>query len=220
MNNIEKPLADSPGDADRIKRLEHIVEELKLRESHEDGRQNTADTKLTGTLAFLPIIVGLATTAFFEMLPLAAKTGQFGVMATFGFLIAVVLFLIAAGCAINGLWPTRNRYTVPGLRTILKFQHEGTYEQQLAKMIDERSDGLRSNGAVNVRKLNLYMLSQRWLFGGLCLLTLFAFLWGWVYLKVRMPLLGPAKARVTQPNFPNHWRSKPHTQLDSANYDG
>jgi len=200
LNNREKPLADSPGGPDRIKRLEHIVEELKLRESHEDGRQNTADTKLTGTLAFLPIIVGLATTAFFEMLPLAAKRGQFGVIATFGFLTAVVLFLIAAGCALNGLWPTRNRYTVPGLRTILRFQQEGTYEEQLVKMIDERSDSLRKNGAVNVRKLNLYMLSQRWLLCGLCILTLFAFLWGWTYLKLPIPLHGQEKTQLTSPH--------------------
>jgi hypothetical protein len=168
-----------PGETqtDEVKRLEHVIQEIEIRESQEHARQSGTDGKLSGALAILPIIVGLATTAFFEMLPHAAKLGLIGTIATVGFVAAVVCFLTAALIAINGLWPRKNTYGAVGLRTILQFANSRTYTEQLKTMISERAEVVRNDAKVNERKLGRYMTAQQWTIAGLCVLVVLAMLW-------------------------------------------
>jgi sterol desaturase/sphingolipid hydroxylase (fatty acid hydroxylase superfamily) len=184
--------------AERIKRLEHVLEQLKQREEHEVNRQSTADSKLTGALAIIPIIVGLVTTSFFEMLPHAARLGLFGTVVTFCFFIAIVCFLIAAAISINGLWPNNNPYHVVALRDILKYREQGTYREQLLEMSGERGAAVRANREVNNVKLGRYMDAQKWIVAGLALLTLLAFAWALALAIAPSAFLESAAKPITQ----------------------
>lgn len=172
----ENAVPPSPANDER-ERLEHVLEEIALRESHEKGRQSTADSKLSGALAILPIIVGLSTTAFFEMLPHAAKVGAFGFFAAFAFFGAILCFFVAALFAISGLWPNKGQYSVVTLGAIRNYVDAGTYHEQLRHMISERAQAVKADGTINADKLGHYMTAQKWIVAGLGILTLLTFAW-------------------------------------------
>lgn len=196
---------------DERSRLEHVLEEIRCREVHERKRQETADTKLIGTLAILPIIMGLSTTAYFEMLPYAARFGAFGSCAALTFVVAIFCFVVAVVLAVVGLWPTRGTYSVVGLATIKRYLNTGTYHEQLRHMINERADAVRSDGNVNAGKLGMYMAAQKWILAGVAALAALAA--GWLIALIVCPtnfisnpaeqvLMGQPPASVTVVDTP------------------
>lgn len=162
----------APTSDDETKRLEHVLAEIAIREAHEDGRQRTADTKLTSALAVLPLIVTLSTTAFFTMLPYALRLDCLGKLLIFVFLCAIWCFMWSAYTAISGLWPARGTYSVVGLRTIENFVDEHTYADMLRTMIREHADTVRKDVDVNGKKLGLYAEAAAWMLRGLFALAL------------------------------------------------
>lgn len=194
-----------PVPADQTKRLEHVLAEIEIRESHERGRQASADSKLAGALAVVPIVVGLASTAFFEMLPRGASLGRPGIAAVFVFVLAIIAFVVAACLAANGLWPNNNGYSVVTLRDILRFGEEGTYEGQLRFMISERAAALKLDAKVNERKLGRYMSAQLWILAGLGILTLLALFWAGA-LVVKPSVFAPSE---------HAQQSSPHAQVEA-----
>lgn len=192
----------APSDDDERKRLEHVLEEIALREAHEKSRQSTSDSKLTSALAILPIIVGLSTTAYFEMLPHAARFGPFGFFAAFAFFVAILCFFVAALYAITGLWPNRGQYSVVALGTIRKYLDDGTYHKQLRHMISERAQAVKADGAINAEKLGHYMTAQKWIVAGLGVLALLSFGW-FVALMVSPSSFIDATAKVSASGSPS-----------------
>jgi len=160
---------------DLIKRLELIVQELKVRDDDEGDRQRTADSKLLSALAALPIVIALSTTAFVPLLKPLAAAGCVALPLIALFLAALVLFLVASIKAIVGLWPMRAKYAAIGLRTLSSFADEGSYIELLKTVIKERGDVVRNNKEVNSGKLGLYADAALYTVFGLIALTLLVF---------------------------------------------
>jgi len=163
--------SSSPSD-DPIRRLELIAAELKVRDDNERDRKDTADSKLASALAALPIVITLSTAAFLPLLPYANRLGCFGTALVFGFLAAIVFFVIAVIYAIIGLWPMRAKYAAISMGPLKKFADSGTYESLLRMVIEERSKLVKVNGVINGEKLGLYANAALCTVIGLIVLTL------------------------------------------------
>lgn len=160
---------------DEIKRLELIVQELKIRDDDESNRQKTADSKLLSALAALPIVIALSTSAFVPLLKPLAGLGCAALPLVALFFAALVLFLIASIKAIIGLWPMRAKYAAIGLRTFSSFAVKGSYVELLRTIIKERGDVVRNNKDVNSGKLGLYADAALYTVIGLIALTVLVF---------------------------------------------
>jgi hypothetical protein len=160
---------------ERLK-LEHVLAEIGLREEHEDERTRTANAKLTSILAVLPIVIALATSAFFELLPIAAKLGCSGKVFAAAFLLPIAIFCYAAIVAIGGLDPHKAAYSVVGMGVIRKYTGTGSYEDLLKKMIQERGDAVKLDGDINGWKFGVYRRAASAIVAGLVAIVAVAIL--------------------------------------------